>query len=152
MLVQIWSTPTSVFLSSNSSSSLQRLKELVWGEHSLPHFLFSSFLFLFYFILISLIFLLRFSLFFKLIFVLACFSLFCNFSCINFYSLSENFKAGMKIRKAGKRERNFHYRAKILYVANFRYRANFRYVANFRYYSEFSLPSSLFCLLILFGA
>ena len=55
--------------SSNSSSSLQRLKELVWGEHNLPHFLFSSFLILsyfilFYFDLILLIFLLRFSLFF----------------------------------------------------------------------------------------
>ena len=36
--------------SSNSSSSLQRLKELVWGEHNLPHFLFSSFLILSYFI------------------------------------------------------------------------------------------------------
>ena len=48
---------------------------------------------LFYFILISLIFLFRFPLIFKLIFVLICFSLFCNFSCINFCSLSENFEA-----------------------------------------------------------
>ena len=55
--------------SSTSSSSLQRLERLVWGEHSLPHFLFSFFLFyviLFYFILISLIVLFRFSLIFVL--------------------------------------------------------------------------------------
>ena len=48
--------------------SLQRLKELVWGENSLPHFLvfiFSFYLVLFDFILISLIFLLRFSLIFS---------------------------------------------------------------------------------------
>ena len=70
--------------------------------------------------MISLIFLFRFSLIFKLIFVLACFhfpAIFLSFSCINFYSLSENFEVGMKIRKAGKNE------------INFRYRANFRYVA-----------------------
>ena len=36
--------------SSASSSSLQRPKEVVWGEHSLPHFLISFFLGLFYFI------------------------------------------------------------------------------------------------------
>ena len=38
--VRIWSTRTPTFLSSASSSSLLRPKELVWGEHSLPHFLF----------------------------------------------------------------------------------------------------------------
>ena len=39
------------FLSSASFCSLQRSKEVVWGEHSLPHFLFSFFfLVLFYFI------------------------------------------------------------------------------------------------------
>ena len=54
--------------SSTNWSSLQRLERLVWGEHSLPHFLFSFFLLyiiLFYFILISLIFLPRFSLIFS---------------------------------------------------------------------------------------
>ena len=47
------------------------------------HFLFYFFMFyfiLFYFNWISIIFLLRFCLTFKLIFVLSCFSLFCNFS------------------------------------------------------------------------
>ena len=53
-------------------------------------------LILFYFILISLIFLFIFPLIFKLIFVLVCFhffTIFLNFSCINFCSLSENFEA-----------------------------------------------------------
>ena len=40
VLVRIWSVRTSAFLSSASSSSLQRPKEVVWGEHSLPHLLF----------------------------------------------------------------------------------------------------------------
>ena len=39
------------FLSSASSNSLQRPKEVVWGEHSLPHFLCLIFRVLFYFIL-----------------------------------------------------------------------------------------------------
>ena len=57
--------------------------------------------------MISLIFLFRFSLIFKLIFVLTVFyfsTIFLNFCCINFFSLCENFEAGMKIRKAEKRE------------------------------------------------
>ena len=99
VLVRIWSTRTSAFLNSVGYSSLQRLRELVWGEHSPPPlfvFFFLAYFILSYFILISLIFLLRFSLIFKSIFVLACFSLFCNFSCINFCNLSEILKPGLK--------------------------------------------------------
>ena len=79
--------------------------------------------------MISLIFLFRFSLIFKLIFVLACFSLFCNFSCINFCSLSENFEAWMKIKEAEKQEKE----RKIRYVANFRYIEEICYATNFHF-------------------
>ena len=79
--------------------------------------------------MISLIFLCRFSLIFKLIFVLAFFfhfsANFLNFSCINFCSLNENFEAGMKIREAeAEKERKIRNVAKIRYVTKIRYLAN----------------------------
>ena len=120
VLVRIWSTRTPAFLSSASSSSLQRPKEVVWGEHSLPHFLFSFFLGLFYFIVFYFDFVnfsfFRFSLIFKLIFVLACFAHFCNFSCINFYSLGENFEAWIEDQQAAASRRKFRNHSKIFAV------------------------------------
>ena len=98
---------SSTSLSNTTKQGLRNWFEWTQGVHSPFDFYFYFYYVLLYFILLDLIFLFRFSLIFKLIFVLSCFSLFYNFSCINFCSLSENFEARMTIRKARKRERNF---------------------------------------------
>ena len=75
---------SSISFSSTTKQGLRNWFEWTQGVHSPFYFYFYFYyvllFILFYFIFLYLIFLFRFSLIFKLIFVLACFSLFCNFS------------------------------------------------------------------------
>ena len=86
---------------------------------------------LFYFNWISIIFLLGFSLIFKLIFVLACFSLFCNFFLIFLVLL---FAVLVKILKQNEDQEQLEKQR------DFRNYSEMKQW-NFRYHSEFSLCS-----------